>query len=453
MIHQENDVTLTLLLPWFPIVLGVGVGGRLLGRSRGFALGFLCALFWIALVQASAGTGIWTQPWIVMSITAGAFAIFAMGGWSGQGPVSEHAFPNSSPIAEEARPIRVSEPPQPVTGNAYEAIDQFDDWLGEHGSDSNPWPAFDEFVRKVLYERCRATHVRPYRLLSESEALIPLRDPDPLADEKPLSAREGIAGHVVTTGRPYLVNDGRQGDLVAELAAKSAEPPLWCFAIKKGTRRIGLVTVNHLDIAPERNQVLLHTVERLITQFWCMLEAVVQGRSAVLADPVSGLYAREAFLRVAEQSLQEAYAQGEPVAVAVLAIEHLRQLNDSGRWEVADQLVREVSTVLHRKVRSDDRLGRFDGSRFIALFRRVDSELASLIVTQIAQRLGVVCSDESRWGARIGIRCGVVGSGTEQPPLRAMITGALSACRRARVADEPVASDIHPALETSESGP
>ncbi len=42
-------MNLTLLLPWFPIILAVGVGGRLLDRARGAGLGLLSTLFWILL--------------------------------------------------------------------------------------------------------------------------------------------------------------------------------------------------------------------------------------------------------------------------------------------------------------------------------------------------------------------------------------------------------------------
>src|SRR3990172_1571343 len=93
-------MTLTLLLPWFPILLGVGVAGRLVGRGRGFALGMVCALFWVVLVQASAGTGMWSQPWIVVTILMGAAAIFLMGGWAGQMP-SDNPMPIPSRSASD----------------------------------------------------------------------------------------------------------------------------------------------------------------------------------------------------------------------------------------------------------------------------------------------------------------------------------------------------------------
>ena len=53
-------MTLALLLPWFPILLAVGVGGRLLGRSRGLFMGVLCALFWVMVIQSSVGAEIAT---------------------------------------------------------------------------------------------------------------------------------------------------------------------------------------------------------------------------------------------------------------------------------------------------------------------------------------------------------------------------------------------------------
>ncbi len=132
------------------------------------------------------------------------------------------------------------------------------------------------------------------------------------------------------------------------------------------------------------------------------------------------------------------------MACAVFALEGLREINDSGRWEVADDLVREVADTLRCKIRTDDRIGRFDGSRIVLLLRRVDSELASLIVSQIMARLSVLWADESREGVHVTIRCGVAGSGTDQVELRALISRALAQCRRARIENTSIASDLSP---------
>ncbi|MEK7756237.1 MAG: diguanylate cyclase, partial [Planctomycetota bacterium] len=278
--------------------------------------------------------------------------------------------------------------------------------------------------------------------------------PDALTEPKRISARQGILGHVVTTGRPYVIGDRSQGELIAELAQTIGPigpigPILWCFAINQGTQRLGAVTAGQLDIVPADNLALLRAVEQLVAQCWCLLAETVHSRTAGQDDPGSGLYNRSAFLQAAQQSLRESYAQGEPVAIAVIAVEGIRELNDAGRWEVADELVREVADSLRRKVRMDDRLGRFDGSRFIWLLRRVDAELASLIVKQVmSSAFGGLCGPpqaDNRWsafGGSIAVRCGVVGSGTENPDLRTLVSQALVQSRRARLEHVTIAGEL-----------
>ncbi len=92
-----------LLLPWFPIILGVGVGGRLLGRSRGIGLGIICAVFWVLLVQASVGVAVWGNPLTFAALLVGSGAIISMGAWSGELPLprgGSRVAGNSAPLPE-----------------------------------------------------------------------------------------------------------------------------------------------------------------------------------------------------------------------------------------------------------------------------------------------------------------------------------------------------------------
>lgn len=442
-------MTLTLLLPWFPIVLGAGLGGRLLGHTRGLFVGILCALFWVVLVQASMGAALWGDPWTVATIVTGAVAIAAMGAWSGELPVRVgRGSESSARRMEPGGGAMTSREEAGATAGFVEclsaATDQFDDWLESNRDDSDVWGKFDEFIRGVMYGCCRATHVKPYRLLSEEDELSPLREADPFGESGRLSARRGIVGHVVTTGRSYVATDPMQGELVETLAEHGSEEDsiAWCFAVRQGARRLGVVTVGRLDLAPERHRVQLRAVERLVGLFWRALAEAVRSRSAQQVDPVSGLPIRPAFFREAERAIRESYDQGEPVAVGVIAMEGLRELTDTGRWEAVDELVREVCRVLRGKVRIDDRLGRFDESRFVLLLRRVDSELASLIVSQLLSRIGAICSERSRWHSSLTVRCGLAGSGTEHPDLSTLVSRALANGRSARLEDKEVVCDL-----------
>lgn len=431
-------MTLTLLMPWFPIILAVGIGGRLLGRQRGYALGMVSALFWIVLVQATAGVGVWRNTWIVATVLLGAAAIFFMGGWAGE-------LQASGGNRRDARntPSDGTMPNAPH-GLAVVAasLRRFDDWLNEHRDDTDPWPAFGEFVRGVLLECCTATHVKLYRLGNGGAELSPLHETDGSLDSNPVSARGGILGHVVTSGRAYVQGDPNQGVLIEELARQSQAVPCWCFPVSQGSKRIGLVAVGQTEVAPSQNVVLFQAVERLVSTFWCALSDAAKCRQAGLDDPGSGLLNRAAFLQAAGRSVRDSYAIGEPVAVAMIAVEGLRELNDSGRWEVADEIIRGAAEVVRKKIRRDDCLGRFDGSRFIWLLRRVDSELAGLIAKQVMTRLKALCEDPNRWGTQIHVRCGVVGSGMSQPAMHDLVCRALTQSRRARLEKLAIACEF-----------
>ena len=328
------------------------------------------------------------------------------------------------------------------TGRLAAAIERFHEWLDAHGRDADLWPFFGELVRSTLNECCGAALVTPYRFTSNGKELRALREANPLVQTDRISARRGIVGHVVTTGRSYVAGSPSHGALIDSLAGDAETKVAWCFVIQRGKERLGVVTAGSLPGSCVKNQGILSVAEQMITQFWMMAADVERMRTLEQFDPVCELLSRPAFLETAQQALSESYRQGAPVAVAVLALEGLRGMNDSGRWEIADDLLREVSRLLRAKVRGEDRLGRFDGSRFVILLRCVDSELATLIARQLLAQLGTLCGDVGRWGAAIQVRCGLAGSGTGSPTLRSLVSQALSESQRARVQNRLIASDV-----------
>ncbi|MFQ5462343.1 MAG: diguanylate cyclase domain-containing protein [Phycisphaerae bacterium] len=436
-------MSMTFLLPWFPILLGAGLGGRLLGHGRGFVLGLICASFWMAFVQASVGGALWTNSLETAMCLAGALAIITVAGWAGETVDRGETSPSRGATAASVptAPNIAAKPDESLRVIAT-TIKQFNEWLGQNGHQANPWPGFDEWLRSTLHSCCQATHVRPYRLVPKMNHLVPLQPVESWSDDVELSARKGIVGYVATTGRAYVSGDSIEREFLDQLGQNEAGRLQWCFPIRQGNRRLGIVAVGQLETPPQASRDLLRCMEAIASQCWCMLQASCDNRAATLDDPVSGLSVRRAFLVDAEVALKESYSDGEPVAVAVFALEGLRRLSDVGQWEIAEEIVGACADELRRKVRMDDRIGRFDSERFVILLRRVDSDLAGLIVRQLLERMERVCSDESRWGVAVQVRCGLVGSGVDTPDLRTLLAGALQQCHRARASQSVLASDL-----------
>jgi len=433
-------MTTKMLLPWFPIVLAVGVGGHLLNRSRATLFAGCCALFWVALTQAAYGSLIWTEASVLFALATGSVAIIAIGVWAGRDVVSPaitEATPNS-----DARERLADDPHASGLDAVAQQVCLFEEWLAEHGGRYNPWPAFGEFIRMSLHAVCGASHVRAYRLDEPGEELVALREVEPMLATERRSARRGVVGYVVTSGTAYIEGDPMQGSLVDELATRDDRECAWCFPVNRGTHRAGVVIVGRLDASLRPPRAALWCMEHLIGQFWRTLDATSRCLAAERTDPVSGLAMRPAFLNDAERVTSESHQQGEPVAVALFSIEGLRALADAGSWDAAESLAAEVAHTLRGKLRTDDRIGRFDGSRFIVLLRRVDSELAMLIVEQLMARLEEVCHDKSRWGAAIRVRCGLVGSGTERTDVVTLTRRVLQQDQRAREGQMRMATDL-----------
>lgn len=445
---EASVLMLDLLLPWFPVVLAAAVGARLLASTsgtggRGTWLGITCSLFWVVVVQTNVGVPFWHDPVMFASLLSGTAAIVGMAHWSERHGESA----NRMPTGAEARSAYNAA----KGGNDHasefmgelkavsDAIGRFDDWLDAHRGDADVWPAFDEFVRHVLFACCGASHARPYRILSEGAGLVPLRTMESAGVPSPgelESARRGIVGHVAMTGRTFLADDASQGTLIQKLADQPAgagryEGPAWCFAIRAGARTIGVVSIGQFG-AMRPTQAGLRAIEALIGQFWTTLSEVCRSRSAVTRDPVSGFMTREAFLDEGRRMAESAYAVGEPVAVAVIQIEGLRALLDGGQWSLADEVLHEVSAALRHRLRPDDLIGRFDDARVVLLLRRVDSELASLIADQFVERLTGLHVLRRVMKGDMELRCGVSGSGALRVPIERLTSEALRLCRLAR---------------------
>lgn len=317
------------------------------------------------------------------------------------------------------------------------ALRMFDEWIREHREDADPWSAFGEFLRMMLHQTCGAHHVRVFRVGADGTSLEPLYV-SPLRISPPVERM--IRG--LTAGTAGTDGCGVAGATLEGGAGSSPESGSWRFAVAHGDRTLGIVQAGGTDGTCTKDEAYAELIPRLVGLFWSLLAATVENRRADAVDPVSGLPTRQAFLRAAEATLRAAHEQREPVAVAVVALERLRELNDAGRWETADELVREAAAILRLKARAEDCAGRFDGSRFVILFRRVDARLAALIVAQIMARLHALCGDAARWSARLTARCGVVGSGSQTPDLRTLVAGALRECHRARGDQRTIGSGL-----------
>lgn len=103
-------------------------------------------------------------------------------------------------------------------------------------------------------------------------------------------------------------------------------------------------------------------------------------RNDALTDPLTGLCNRRAFFEALEERLEQARrsASGERFAVAVLDLDHMKQINDTYGHLAGDEALRLVADALRRSIRDSDLACRYGGDEFAVLFPRRGPSAATL---------------------------------------------------------------------------
>ena len=118
-----------------------------------------------------------------------------------------------------------------------------------------------------------------------------------------------------------------------------------------------------------------------------------QLRSQAIRDQLTGLYNRRFLEDALTRETGRAARSGEPVAVAILDVDHFKRINDTYGHEAGDAVLRELGQALLKTIRKTDIVGRFGGEEFLMLLPGASVEVAqarALAVLEAVRAMEVV---------------------------------------------------------------
>ena len=127
-----------------------------------------------------------------------------------------------------------------------------------------------------------------------------------------------------------------------------------------------------------------------------ILNAVVQSkieryrtlRRAMQRDSLTGLYNHSTSKEKLAAALQQARADGRPLAVAMVDIDHFKKINDSYGHPMGDQVIRNLGWFLSQRLRRSDLIGRYGGEEFLVVLPGADAQQAVEVLDRIRQDFG-----------------------------------------------------------------
>jgi len=105
-------------------------------------------------------------------------------------------------------------------------------------------------------------------------------------------------------------------------------------------------------------------------------------------DPLTGLANRRAFQALLDRELAHHVRTGRPLCVAVLDLDHFKEINDEHGHVVGDRVLTDVAAAWTERLRTVDVLARFGGDEFVVLFPAAYATEAIEILTRMRSAAG-----------------------------------------------------------------
>jgi diguanylate cyclase (GGDEF)-like protein len=84
-------------------------------------------------------------------------------------------------------------------------------------------------------------------------------------------------------------------------------------------------------------------------------------------DHLTGIYTRRAFMRLAEEEIEQHRHNGKPITLLFLDLDHFKRLNDQYGHQAGDAALTHFARLMQGAVRHSDLVGRYGGEEFCLL--------------------------------------------------------------------------------------
>jgi diguanylate cyclase (GGDEF)-like protein len=130
-----------------------------------------------------------------------------------------------------------------------------------------------------------------------------------------------------------------------------------------------------------------HKRQRLVQQQGTLADTLARLETLATRDPMTGLFNQKHMAELMDQQAKRAQRGQAPLAVALLDLDHFRQINDRHGHDVGDSVLADVARCATDALRQTDVVGRWGGEEFVVLFVDSDHTQAQLGLERLRERL------------------------------------------------------------------
>ena len=113
-------------------------------------------------------------------------------------------------------------------------------------------------------------------------------------------------------------------------------------------------------------------------------------KARMVRDSLTGLYNHTHTLQLLEDACFRARRDGQPLAFAMLDIDHFKKVNDTYGHPMGDRVIKSLALFLKQRLRKTDHIGRYGGEEFAVVLPDTDAQSALKVLDEIRQRFAEI---------------------------------------------------------------
>ena len=133
-----------------------------------------------------------------------------------------------------------------------------------------------------------------------------------------------------------------------------------------------------------------------------------------MTDSLTGVPNRRALMDYAERAL--ALRSGRPVALLMIDVDHFKRINDTQGHPAGDEVLRQISRLLSKRLRGGDFLGRYGGEEFCVVAPDTDADGAMKLAESLRATLesSVLMTESGKISVTVSIGVAVTAANAER---------------------------------------
>ena len=134
-------------------------------------------------------------------------------------------------------------------------------------------------------------------------------------------------------------------------------------------------------------------------------------------DALTGVHSRRFIDEILEREVEIASRHGRALAVAMIDLDHFKDINDRHGHEAGDEVLRQVAAACGDELRQSDVLARFGGEEFVVMLPETSVAVATHVAERLRARVGdMTIALQSGEAVRLSASFGIAGLNAGEGP-------------------------------------